>query len=524
MKKQLHAVLNTLSDGVLITLTVLAAPCTVLTAYSVPYPLVALIFAAIGIGLCLSVWMHAHPFSLAAGILYFAVLMPLLVWKRLDILYGFRIVRYAMLDMLAPDVPFLEAPAAVQIPAGLETLPTDAVGWFVLLVMALLGLSIAWSLIRSKMILLPVIVPIPMFMLSLIYTDLPIAYWAVFLLLLYFGTCLVTGSLRVYDAERCGTVTLAILLGVFLLGVVIRLASPPETYEPISFEQRQRMIGDKVQELVDDVKSALNNRVKHTEDLTDEEEWKRTGDQILSLRTSEAGELYLRAYSLGRYERNAWRSVSNYTGTWQSMAALGERLQRGGDPLLSMEIQAERSEMLYTPYGFVPEEGLKLSESFLTADGQREYEWTFLDEIPETESMPESEAAYLAWAQEQYTITDKTESARLAEFAKAAGLKDTGDNYQTALAVADYVRHHAHYTTKPGPMPEDRDFVLYFLLESREGYCVHFASATTALLQAMGVPARYVFGYRFYASAEIWQDVTDEMAHAWTEVYEPGVG
>ena len=340
---------------------------------------------------------------------------------------------YAMLDMLAPDVPFLEAPAAVQIPAGLETLPADAVGWFVLLVMALLGLSIAWSLIRSKMILLPVIVPIPMFMLSLIYTDLPIAYWAVFLLLLYFGTCLVTGSLRVYDAERCGAVTLAILLGVFLLGVVIRLASPPETYEPISFEQRQHMIGDKVQELVDDVKSALNNRVKHTEDLTDEEEWKRTGDQILSLRTSEAGELYLRAYSLGRYERNAWRSVSNYTGTWQSMAALGERLQRGGDPLLSMEIQAERSEMLYTPYGFVPEEGLKLSESFLTADGRREYEWTFLDEIPEAESMPESEAAYLAWAQEQYTITDKTESARLAEFAKAAGLKDTASGMASVV-------------------------------------------------------------------------------------------
>ena len=68
MKKQLHAVLKTLSDGVLITLAVLAAPCTVLTAYSVPYPLVALIIAAIGIGLCLSVWMHAHPFSLAAGV------------------------------------------------------------------------------------------------------------------------------------------------------------------------------------------------------------------------------------------------------------------------------------------------------------------------------------------------------------------------------------------------------------------------------------------------------------------------
>ena len=527
MKKQVNAVLSALADGILITLAVLATPCAVLTAYSVPFPLVPLVFASVGIGLILSVWMHTPKFGVAAGILYFAVITPLLLWKRLDILYGFRIVRYAMVDMLAPDVPFIDPPATVQVPIGLNSLPIDAVGWFVLLVMALLGLSIAWSLIRSKMILLPVIVPIPMFMLSLIYTDLPIAHWTVFLLLLYLGTCLISGSLRVYDAEKCGMVTMVILLGVFLLGVIIRLASPPEKYIPISFEQRQRMIGDTVQDLMDDIKSAFNNRVKRTEDLTDEEEWRRTGEKILEMQTSETGEVYLRAYSLGRYERNAWRSVPEYNGTWKSMTAFGRRSGRGkdssGDALDRMEIHSEESEMLYAPYGFIASDTSRVRESYIAANDLIEYEWMFDDEAV-SESVSAEEAAYIAWAKEQYTIVDADTAARIAEYAEEAGLVNAGDNYDTALAVASYVQHHAVYSMTPGAMPEGKDFVLYFLLESREGYCVHFASATTALLQSMGIPARFVFGYRFYAVEQNWVTVTDEMAHAWTEVYEPGVG
>ena len=53
---------------------------------------------------------------------------------------------------------------------------------------------------------------------------------------------------------------------------------------------------------------------------------------------------------------------------------------------------------------------------------------------------------------------------------------------------------------------------------------MHFASATTAILQAMDIPARYVFGYRFFAEEDRPTPVTDKSAHAWTEVYCPGIG
>ncbi|MBQ2110719.1 MAG: hypothetical protein II191_03125, partial [Clostridia bacterium] len=81
------------------------------------------------------------------------------------------------------------------------------------------------------------------------------------------------------------------------------------------------------------------------------------------------------------------------------------------------------------------------------------------------------------------------------------------------------------YSLNPGAYPREVDFVKHFLLESKQGYCVHFASATTALLQAMGVPARYVIGYRAdIPEADTWVAVPRKNAHAWTEVYVRGVG
>ncbi|MBR0081887.1 MAG: transglutaminase domain-containing protein [Clostridia bacterium] len=521
MKKILYPALTVLTDAALVALAVLSVPCAVLTAYRVPFPLAPLAIAAAAIGLSLSIWMHVSKRGYLAGILFFAVLTPLLLWKHAAIRYGFALFRYAMLDLLAADVPFLPnaTPIDPAVSAGLD--PVNAVGWFVLLVMALFGLSVAWSLIRSRMLLLPVIVPLPLFMLSVIYTDLPLAHWAVLLLMLYLGTCLATGGLRVNEAEQYGAVAAPMLLVLLLLGTLIRVVSPPETYEPISFEKRQEMIGDRVQQLYDDVTNLMNNRVKRTEDLSDEEEWRRTDDTVLTLTTDAEGVRYLRAYSLGGYADSRWTSVPLYRGEWASAAALG---MRATGEQHSMEITAEASEMLYVPYGFTNTDVPELREAFLPARGEETYSWTFTDAIPDAGSVTEDELEYLAWADEVYTIADSEEREALLAFAAEVGLQDLGDPYRTALAVAAFVRANAEYSTTPGKVPAGEDFVLYFLREGRKGYCVHFASATTALLQAMGYRARYVFGYRFYTTANEETAVTDEMAHAWTEIYCPGVG
>ena len=75
------------------------------------------------------------------------------------------------------------------------------------------------------------------------------------------------------------------------------------------------------------------------------------------------------------------------------------------------------------------------------------------------------------------------------------------------------------------------DGVENFLRNTKEGYCVQFASAVTLILRELGVPARYVEGYIGDELEKISRDdfvyggyVRDYNAHAWVEVWFDGVG
>lgn len=82
------------------------------------------------------------------------------------------------------------------------------------------------------------------------------------------------------------------------------------------------------------------------------------------------------------------------------------------------------------------------------------------------------------------------------------------------------------YNTSPGVIPQNKEFLDYFLLESKEGYCSYFATAFVLLARAEGIPARYVQGFCVQASKRGKQtiSVTSSMAHAWPEVYLDGIG
>ncbi|HEY9618453.1 MAG TPA: transglutaminase domain-containing protein [Microcoleaceae cyanobacterium] len=60
-----------------------------------------------------------------------------------------------------------------------------------------------------------------------------------------------------------------------------------------------------------------------------------------------------------------------------------------------------------------------------------------------------------------------------------------------------------------------------FLLEQRSGHCEYFATATTLLLRAVGIPARYATGYSVHEFSALEQQhiVRERNAHAWVMVY-----
>lgn len=96
--------------------------------------------------------------------------------------------------------------------------------------------------------------------------------------------------------------------------------------------------------------------------------------------------------------------------------------------------------------------------------------------------------------------------------------------YEKAMRIRDYLYNNYSYTLDVGYPPRDRDFVSYFLLTERQGYCTYFASAMAVMARMAELPARYVEGYVAVPGSDGSAVVTGQNAHAWVEIYFNGVG
>lgn len=73
-------------------------------------------------------------------------------------------------------------------------------------------------------------------------------------------------------------------------------------------------------------------------------------------------------------------------------------------------------------------------------------------------------------------------------------------------------------------MKDGNEFLEYFLLDRKEGYCTYFATAFVLLARSEGLPARYVQGFYVPLTGKYEAIVKPRMAHAWAEVYFEGIG
>ena len=100
----------------------------------------------------------------------------------------------------------------------------------------------------------------------------------------------------------------------------------------------------------------------------------------------------------------------------------------------------------------------------------------------------------------------------------------SSNDFDRASALCLYLQRSFPYSLEQSEPPLTRDFVSWFLLEEKRGYCTSFASALTVLARAAGIPARYVEGYAASPDGDSIARVTQQDAHAWTEIYFPGFG
>ena len=110
--------------------------------------------------------------------------------------------------------------------------------------------------------------------------------------------------------------------------------------------------------------------------------------------------------------------------------------------------------------------------------------------------------------------------SRIATELNLAGSSDT----ERIGTIAAYFRRNFRYSTWKGERPRKESAIEEFLLNSRAGHCEYFATATTLLLRAAGIPARYAVGYSVQEWSRLEQRyiVRARHAHSWALAYVDG--
>ncbi|MBP3889294.1 MAG: transglutaminase domain-containing protein [Cellulosilyticum sp.] len=125
----------------------------------------------------------------------------------------------------------------------------------------------------------------------------------------------------------------------------------------------------------------------------------------------------------------------------------------------------------------------------------------------------------------QYTTLPEDLPERITMLTKEV-TKECSNQYEQLKAIEQYLKQYT-YTKTPGKIPENQDFVDYFLFENQEGYCTYFATAMAVMARTLDIPTRYVEGFIMdYSDLDKGKvyNVRAEKAHAWVEAYFKGIG
>ncbi|MEZ5409760.1 MAG: transglutaminaseTgpA domain-containing protein [Acidimicrobiales bacterium] len=134
--------------------------------------------------------------------------------------------------------------------------------------------------------------------------------------------------------------------------------------------------------------------------------------------------------------------------------------------------------------------------------------------------LPAGSAVLARYASEGDVDPEVAELARTI----AAGAGPTA--YDRIRALEAWMAANITYSRDIPVLPEGRDAVHELLFASRRGFCEQIGTAMVVMLRSLGVPARLAVGYvpgERDASTGEWVSRASD-AHAWAEVYFPGIG
>lgn len=520
-----------LSDAIPIACAMLAAACTAPEAFGIGYRFGPVLLFCIASAVLLSLWMHVPRYGFGFGALFFAGIILLIALRMQQIIDGAGVFASRVLESLPWELSLPFDPAALARAAQQVADPKTCVSLFVMLAAAPFALFLAFSMVRAKAALLTLVIPLPMILIGYVNPQTPPVFWTVLLLVAFFAFVLLGNGLRKGETPQRSVFSVLLAPTILLFGLLLLAIFPQKDFRPLSRDFKENFFDKCREEVLEPVITFFGKRRNPEEfDLKGQKERREDDTKQFDVYVTQDGVYHLRTRSYGRYRDNRWVPTDEYDGPWESMRALGQR-QRS--PNTAITIDASLLEDRIVPYAWTFEaedtDRPEIGESAIDAGGKMHYSWVFTADYRWTtgEASDAEQQYYEQFAQKQYTMPDGPLKDALRKIAADAGITQASDPMITARQVADYVRGVGQYSKKPGAIPQGEDFVLYFLTEGKEGYCVHFASATTALLQALDCPARYTIGYYVRIDAtesNRWVEITRNDEHAWAELYVNGLG
>ena len=391
----------------------------------------------------------------------------------------------------------------------------------------------------------------------------------VVVLSVYSGKCPVKNHAARLSVELYLELVALVLLGAFL--VMSLFPAMPQNITAIS-----KSIQTEAKEVV----NQLRYEKKHINSLPKGQinkagKWFASEDTALTVTADHLESCYLRGFVGSSFDGNKWKKLE--TADYYDNSGLFYWLHKDGfygnaqldtvrgliqddhipDQDQSMQItnQNADSEYLYMPYEMKAnswndshicdnsDETLQSTGLF----GSRSYEchtngtltqyfpelaaetYLYFQEKKDSE-YEKAESYYNDFVYKHYTTLSKSQRELIKnELGKAGDQSEEHIDYYFAITkIRDLLKENFKYDKDISKIPKGRNFLNYFLTQSRTGYDVQFSSVAVLMFRYYGIPARYVEGYviteKDISGNKKKVDISAANGHAWPEIYVDGIG
>ncbi len=248
---------------------------------------------------------------------------------------------------------------------------------------------------------------------------------------------------------------------------------------------------------------------------------------------------YFRAYSLAYYEDNEWHEA---TEDYRALSSTNLFTEWISTYFYEEPVQMSVESMQQTVYQFVPYFASmpdnEINDSYYLVTNEEMTVFPVYSDLSTYIAFDEtisSNESYNLYVNEQYLYVPISLKIKLIYYmdiynsydTDMSGMKLSLDEYEIIEEVKRMLADNTTYSLNAGPLPDDMDFVEYFLYDNQRGSCTHYATSAALMLRCFDIPTRFVRGYVVKESDFNNQNealIRSSRSHAWIEVYIQGKG